>query len=298
MPWRSAAFGGAAWLALAGVWAVGALGLIELLFLLAPLVTVPLGMALIAGDRPTAFLRTARTVQPWAAAAAAASFFVPAGTWAALLAVPWLGVAALVGLEGLSRCFRGGWARFLDTAAMLFLPVGGAWLFISRSGRTDLVMGFPEPIVLLTAVHFHFTAFVGPILAARAGAASSFCPGSRFLFRLSGPGIVLATPLLAVGFVVSERLKLAAVLVLCASFMGVALLSLRALPRLNGRWPRLLLGISGATVIVGMAFAAIFELGSYTGAAWLSIPQMARTHGFLNGVGFGVCGLLAWTVDR
>jgi hypothetical protein len=170
---------------------------------------------------------------------------------------------------------------------MLFPLVGGIHLVSSRLGHP--LAGFPEPIVLLTAIHFHYTAFAAPILASLAG---------RTLGPVAGLGLVGGTPLLAAGFLFSPKLKAAAVgvLVLCVS--GLALAQFAALPRLTRRGGRLLLGLSSISVIAGMILAAIYEHGFYTGRSWLSIPQMAWSHGILNGVGFSLGGLLAWNIER
>ncbi len=293
---RSAAAGAVAWL---GVAALGRPGLIESLFLLAPLIAVPLALRLIACDSPSLALRAAMALQPGAAGLAAASFFLPAGPAAAGVAAPWALVTALLGLTGLlrlPRVFREDFGSFLGTAAMLLVPVGGAWLVASRAGRP--LGGFPEPIVLLTAVHFHFTAFAGPILTAAAGRAAATKPIMRAVFRGAGLGMVFGTPLLAAGFVFSPVLKLVSALALVVAFTGTALLQLRAIPAVEGRLPRALLAVSAACVVAGMALEAVYEIGFFTGRAWISIPEMARTHGILNGLGFVLGGLLAWTLDE
>jgi hypothetical protein len=46
-----------------------------------------------------------------------------------------------------------------------------------------------------------------------------------------------------------------------------------------------------------MALSAVYALGEFLRTGWLSIPEMARTHGLLNALGFVLCGLLAWTPE-
>jgi len=82
------------------------------------------------------------------------------------------------------------------------------------------------------------------------------------------------------------------------SVIGVALAQFGALTRLRRPPARLLLAISSLCVIAGMVLAAIYEHGFYTGRSWLSISQMAWSHGLLNGVGFSLGGLVAWKIDR
>ena len=283
---RSAMAGAVAWAVVA---AVAPIGLIEKLFLLAPLVAVPLAFALL---EPAPWMSA--ILQPVAAASATASFFVPPGTVAAGLAAPWAILTGVAALEGLTRVRTWSLEEVVTTLSLLLLPVGGGWLVATRAGLAP--MGFGEPIALLTAVHFHFTAFLAPALAVLAGRDTR--GADRTLFRASALGILGGTPLLAVGFLVSPLLKLAAVVLLIAALAGVAVLQLRALPRLKGRMSKLLLALSSAAVVAGMLLAAAYEIGVFTGRGWLSIPEVARSHGPLNGLGFAVAGLMAWTLER
>lgn len=279
---RSALLGALVWGVVA---ATAPFGLLEKLFLLAPLVAIPLGFALL--DPPPWM---SAVLQPFAAAAATASFYVAPGYTAAGLAVPWAILTGVAALDALLRLRDFKVETLVRTGAFLLLPVGGGWLLATRAGFAPL--GFPEPIVLLTAVHFHFTAFLAPLLAIQAR------EGSRPLFLIAGPGILLGTPLLAVGFVVSPALKLAAVGFLVLVLAALALLQLLAARRMSQPLPRALLGLSSLSLLGGMSIALVYEAGFYSGAAWLSIPQVARSHGPLNGLGFAVAGLVAWNLRK
>jgi len=260
------------------------LGLLEGLFLLAVWAIVPLGLPFLP-DSPV--LRVARRVWPIAALCATASFFLPKGMGAAALALPWLAFNGLVALGGLLRLkdsFHGGLPSLFLLAAMMFPPIGGVHLVSSRLGHP--LAGFPEPIILLTAIHFHYTAFAAPILAGLAARSGGI------LARAGGIGLVGGTPLLAMGFLFSPHLKIAAVGVLCVGVIPLAAAQL-AVP-MPSRRAKALRVVSSLAVIAGMVLAAVYEHGFYTGRTWISIPMMARTHGLLNGIGFSLCGLLAW----
>lgn len=278
---RSALLGAAAWAVVA---AVAPIGLLEKLFLLAPLVLLPLAFALL---EPAPWM--VGVLQPLAAAAATASFLVAPGFTAAGLATPWAVLTGVAALEGLLRLRSFAREELVLTLALFLLPVGGFWLVATRAGFAP--MDFPEPIVLLTAVHFHFTVFLAPLLAVLAGR-------GRPLFLLAGPGLLAGTVLLAVGFVVSPTLKLAAVGLLVLAATAVAVLQWRAAGGLANRTARLLLRVSALSLLAGTALAGAYEVGVHTGAAWLSIPAMVRTHGPLNGLGFAALGLVAWTLER
>jgi hypothetical protein len=263
-------------------------GLVELLFLLAIWGIVPLGLAFLPESPPLGF---AKKLRPAAAALATVSFLLPKGLLAAGLALPWLGLNGLVALGGLfalRSSLAGGVPGLLLLAAMFFPPVGGVNLVASRLGYA--LGGFPEPIVLLAAIHFHYTGFAAPLLASLSGRSG--------LARSSGLGLVGGTPLLAAGFIFSPVLKAVGVGVLCASVVGLAAAQLTQVPLLPDRRDRILLAASSLAAISGMILAGIYEHGFYTGRSWISIPTMAWSHGVLNGVGFSLLGLVAWTRAR
>src|SRR5207248_112668 len=81
-------------------------------------------------------------------------------------------------------------------AALVLLPVGGGWLICSRAGVQP--GGFGEPIVSLTAAHFHYAGFGALTLAGLAGRRlPPDRPVVRLLYRLAVAGIIVAIPLVA-----------------------------------------------------------------------------------------------------
>jgi len=142
----SAAFGLFEWGVLAVATGTGvprpALGAIELLFLLAPLVAVPLAM-IVAGpassspDESRLFGAAARW-QPFAAALAVVSFRIEPGRAAGLLTVPWLAFAAMTALTSLGAS-PGGAVRevrsaFLAPGAFVRRAAGDAPALCARVG--------------------------------------------------------------------------------------------------------------------------------------------------------------------
>jgi hypothetical protein len=286
---RSAGIGFIAWLALwlPIVFAARAPGLIDRLFLLAPLAIVPLGMRL---QR----LPLAITVaQPICAALVVVSFLSRTGIAAALLAVPWLLLGAECGLIGLLR-LRWGGLQHVDGlclhAALVYWPVGCLWLVISRLGMNPL--GFSDDIVLLTAVHFHYAGFGALTMLGMTG---RFAKG--MLYGATAWGAITGIPFLALGITFSPSLECAAALLLASSLVSAAgLTAFVVLPRVANRAARVMLAISAASVVAAMLFAGIYALGKYNGRDWLDIPEMAAMHGVINGLGFSLCGLVGWNL--
>ena len=286
---------------------VAPIGAIELMFLFAPLVIVPLGMELarvIGNDTPP--LRFARRVQPVAAALAIAALWLPPGRRAACLACAWMivclsmTVGALVDLSSLAKPQPNGGIgpagqRVIVAIAQLDLAVGGAWFVASRLGLRP--MGIQEPIGLLTAVHFHFAGFATAMIAAallRFAQPRGEQPWLHWLVA-----VVVGMPLVvAAGFVISPWLKMGAGIVFSVSVAGLAVVLRSCAKRLELRTARVLFHVASASVFAGMVLSSAYAIADFRGSDVLPIPQMARTHGILNAVGFCLPALLGWLVEN
>lgn len=298
----AAVWAGIAVLARMGIARVGA---IELLFLFAPLVIVPLGMELsrmIVGS--DALHDTARRLQPLGAALAVVAIWMPPGRRAGVYALGWLLVCLLMAGSGAIGLARAAWSdagkdarttSIVTGIARIDLAAGGAWLVASRLRMRP--MGIQEPIGLLTAVHFHFAGFA----TATIGAATL-----RFADR-SGPSpwlrrlvlIIAGLPIVvAAGFVISPVLKMAAAVLFSLSVAGLAI-ALRSFgSTAENATARILLQAAAVAIFVGMGFSGAYAVADFIRSDALTIPEMARTHGLLNAVGFCLPGLLGWLVEN
>lgn len=279
------------------------LGPIEVLFLLAPLVHVTLGLRVVRKLQAefSPFGRLAIRVLPIGAVAAALSFWPHTGLPAGFLAAGWFIVCLLLAAEGLMLFFRGGYRSaegICISVGLAYLAVGGVWLVLSRSGATP--MHFAEPIILLTAVHFHFTGFALPVITAATGRAlATRAPRSTLapLFPYVAAGIVSSPAILAGGFVFGYPLwKLLAALFLAATCVVLAALIFSVVPPTDPRSAQILLCVSASSLIIGMVLAGAYVIGDFTQRYWLLIPRMARWHGTANALGFALCGLAGWAL--
>ncbi len=211
--------GAAVWLGMAaGSWTGWPqLGVIEVLFLLAPWIVVPLANSLIpsldASGPLTGWQRASKWIIFAAAALATISFFLPTGTLAAAFAIAWLLVCASLALRGLRRLWRyraQSFSQFCFAIGEAYVIVGGTWLVASRLGLQPV--GFQEPIVLLTAVHFHFAGFLSAVLAGLTYEQLRESCWSKPL-GVALMGVVLGPGLLGLAFLAGPRVKLAAVIV-------------------------------------------------------------------------------------
>jgi hypothetical protein len=287
-------------------WAIGLLmfrpGWAEAMLLLASLVIVPLGLGLVVSsdfrDRSWPWRMAVRLQFP-AALALMGSVTQPAGVVAVLLAVPWLATTGLVALHGLWRLWRGSHATSevcLD-AGLLYLAVGGTWTVIARTGMQPL--GFPDLIILLTAVHFYYAGFALLVLT---GLVARALGGPTA--RAACLGVMMGVPLVAVGITDAQLapdilpprlLELIASLIMAASSILVGLLQLRLAARAGKAAPaRALMATSGLSLLAPMALAGLYALGSFQGTARIDIAAMLRYHGAVNALGFALPGVLSW----
>jgi hypothetical protein len=228
-----------------------------------------------------------------------ASFLFPQGAAAAILALPWFCFGCFLGFWGLMSFIRGGFKSLRAicvTMSFSYLPIGCAWLVASRYGLNP--MDFQEPIVLLTAVHFHFAGFAAPLLTRAAAAAlGKTAVHTQRLFRAVAVGVLAGPGLLAAGFVIGPRLKLAAAMLLVASEIGLAFFFLAALKAMRPRLAQVLVAFSAASVLFAMVFAGVWAIGEFPLQPFVHLAQMAKFHGAANALGFTVCGLLGWTIS-
>jgi hypothetical protein len=199
--------GAAAWAGVAVLARMGIarIGVIELMFLFAPLVIVPLGLELgRVGGFESGVARNlasaAQILQPLGAVLAVGGVCLAPGMRAGIVAAGWMGVCGLMAVGGVVELG----ALILRSAIMRpaagienltgrapvatpALPVPAEVVAVSRLwriagcvGRIDLAvggawlvasrwgwrpMGIQEPIGLLTAVHFHFAGFATAMIA-------------------------------------------------------------------------------------------------------------------------------------
>jgi hypothetical protein len=308
-PQMCAVFGAVIWAGVAVLARIGVapIGAIELMFLFAPLVIVPLGIELgrvMGSDTP--LTRFARRIQPLAAALAVAALWLPPGRPAGALACVWMVVclsmtiAAIIDLSSLAksqpeRSTRSTMQRITVAVAQLDLVVGGAWLVASRLGLRP--MGIQEPIGLLTAVHFHYAGFATAMIAAAMLQFAAQHQEYRWLRWLVA--VVIGMPLIvALGFVISPQLKLGAAAVFSVAVAGLAVVLRSCAKRLDSRTARVLLYVASASVFAGMVLSTAYAVADFRGSVVLPIPQMARTHGILNAVGFCLPAVLGWLVEN
>jgi len=272
-------------------WAISAI----LLFM--PLVLIRLGFAFLIPHGPVVRYRLWYTVsyaQLPAAVFLALSFTSAAGTNSMLLAVPWLlftlALAALA-IDRIVHRPRPNIEEFGRLTAMLFLPIGAGWAVCSRAGWQPL--HFPATIVLLTAVHFHYTGFAIPLMA---GELVRYRPSQVNRWLLIA--VLLGVPAVALGITTTQlggprEIELLAALLMAVTGISLGIGNLRVAFR-RRQLAGALLAISGMSLIVALGWSIIYATGPYGLIARLDVPFMVHWHGVINAAGAILCGLFGW----
>ncbi len=230
---------------------------------------------------------------PAAAVLAVVADWLPIGALAGVLALPYLLVTGLrTGLSVL-RALRRGFTNPEEVAvdaSSAFLSHAAFWYVAARLGAHPL--GVPDPIVLLSAVHFTnagFTALFSCGLLGRFLAREGQIAASRALL-LTCAGGIFGPLLTATGIAYAlHSVEISGALFMESGYfvMGFVLL-FAAAPRVPAGPARGLLVVSGAGLLVGMALALC-----YTFRVW-GIPEMIPRHGSVMALLFCVSGLLGW----
>jgi hypothetical protein len=227
----------------------------------------------------------------------AVAFWLPPGRTAATLSALWFLQCVFL----TARRFLD-WRREERTAeSMIFniayadLVLGAAWLVVSCAGFRP--MGFQEPMILLTAVHFHFSGFATALIATATlrefETRELSMPGLQTLIWL----IVLLPFALAAGFVFSPSLRYVAATMLSACVTALVLI----LWWMAGTWQskpaKIYLRMGASAALAAFSLAGAYAFSEYFKKDGITIPGMANSHGVLNGLGFVLPTLLAWLME-
>jgi hypothetical protein len=274
-------------------------GVLEGLWLLAPLVVVPMGLALLRPPRELVreFGLARRLALPTALLVVGGILAEP-GAVAALLAAPWVAVTVLalwVGLRWLAIAPSMRAKIVVPVAGLVFLAASAAALVawqgqLRPAGSSDITMA-------LVAVHAAFAGFGVAVAADRTRAAATRRRG-RSTAGAAGLASVAAAAVLLAGFLSDDRtIGLLGSVLLAASLLVLALVTLvYALRRERAAGASALLVVSSGSLLFALALAVQYAFARWNDSYTLSISRMLELHGTVSGLGFVVGALLGWTL--
>ncbi|RIW38417.1 hypothetical protein D3H55_02450 [Bacillus salacetis] len=212
----------------------------------------------------------------------------------ASLYIVWCVFALGLGAAAAKRILERGVNIIEETAidtAYLYLSLGSIWLL--AYGMQVEVMGFSGIIVLLTAIHFHYSAFSIPLFAGLLKRKSATRQKLHNLVLL----ITIVSPMtIALGITYWNVLEFAAVSIYMASIILYGYLIFTSEWRtLAGR---ILISLSAGILLVTIVFSIIYSFGSVSGNNTLSITEMIFLHGIANALGVSLLGLIGWNIEN
>ncbi|WP_227938835.1 YndJ family protein [Alkalihalobacillus deserti] len=274
---------------------------IERLLLFAMLVILPLTLYLTeTKDRKGNYFKTyllSVYLYPVAALLAFISFFFPIGITAGILSIAWLLWTSLVFLYGLFRLLARG-IYFIEEISidigLMYLVLGGVWFSIFQFGFD--VMEFGSIIILLTAIHFHFSAFITPIFVGLLGRVLRHCDGHlHIIYRIIAIGVMVSSLGIAIGITFSRLIEFIFVVVFVICLWAYAYFTIVTIRKdLLNKFAYVLLVFSSGTLVFTMVLAFYYGLGRLLHIELISIPDMVWLHGIGNAFGFVFLGVIGW----
>ena len=275
--------------------------LIEKVLMIAILVLIPISLRFIGEHNNKGKLPKLYSIviysQPLASIVALLSYSPRLHVYSGSFAIIWLFYCVLLATHGLYRYFRHGNTRIEELAidfASFFVVIGGIWFVAARVDYK--LFQFTEPFLTLTAIHFHYTAFLALTLI---GLVSRLIPDEQFQiienrFKLIIWGIIISIPLVAAGITFSPLLELTATIFLAILLFTYSITILLKVNRLIiPNYSKVFLVISSLSLWVSMPLAILYSFNIYNSKFNISTTTMVLFHGITNSVGFVMFGYLA-----
>ncbi|MBD8071461.1 YndJ family protein [Bacillus sp. PS06] len=214
---------------------------------------------------------------------------IPSSTWQVILALIYLMFTLFVAFHGLKRFLKRGftnWAEISIDVGMMYLLMGGGWFFAYSAG---IDTGFSPLITWLTAIHFHYSAFLLPIFVGFLGRIHHSAG-----YRLVVPMILSAPMLVAIGITFWPLLEFLSVILYIISIYTVIVLVCKThfYTKLQGVLVRLSFCSLGVTIL----FSLLYATNSAFGVMGVTIDFMLMFHGVFNCLIFGMIGVLGWMI--
>ncbi|SFP86187.1 YndJ family protein [Salibacterium halotolerans] len=237
----------------------------------------------------------------WFAAAwsGALSMMLDTEVSAALLAAVWFLFTGYTAWKGLIRWMARGMAPLEETAVdagLVYSVVGGVWFVLSRAGSASW-LPYTDVIVDLTAVHFHYAAFLLPVLTGALGRYHFryHASGSRFSYRVLTAGVLSGPVLTAVAVDQGPPLEAVLVGIYVVFLYWFAAWSMKEsffMPLLS----KITITVSSLVLLGTMTLSILYSTGRAIGYQIIGIAEMIPWHGAWNAFAFSTIALIGWAV--
>lgn len=268
--------------------------LVEAVLLLSVLVFVPIAYWLIYTTKrdgsPLLFHRSIVQCFPMAAGSAVITFLFDI----AWLALVWWLYGILLALFAIVKCLERGCRPLHELAidsGFMYLSIGGFWVYASVAQLE--IMNFSQEIVLLTAVHFHYSSFIIPIVA---GLLGRLYVRNRSIFNTMLIIIIVSPLTVAVGITYSRVIEWLAV---CLYFISLYMYGYFVLTTaFRNRLAKGFVVVSALILLVTISFSLIYAYGRLQHSFTISIETMVWIHGVTNAFGVVLGALIGWSLEK
>lgn len=203
-----------------------------------------------------------------------------AGAIIYLLATCW------IAWKGADRFLQRGFtntAELMIDIGLVYIAVGGMW-FLAYIGKFDT--GFSEMTTWLTAIHFHYSAFMLCISVGLIGRIRM-----TRLYKIVALIIATGPVTVAIGITFSYTIEIISVSLYVLAIYALTFYTFRLkFPFAQAIAAR----IPFVTLCLTILASFLYAYGNFTGNAVLTIPDMLSFHGFLNCLLFGAFTVIGW----
>ncbi|CAM3955287.1 YndJ family protein [Alkalicoccus chagannorensis] len=176
---------------------------------------------------------------------------------------------------------------------LIFLGVGGFWLVLSEGG-IDRLLPYDEVTMQLTAVHYHYSAAVIPILTGAFGRLLvTVRQDTGRAYRLLAIGTACGSPLIALGVIQGPPLELVYVGIYSILLYWLCIWWLVFIPNMTAR-VRICILLASASLMISMGVSVLYAWGATFGNPLVNLADMFFWHGAVNALGFSLFGVLGW----
>ena len=193
-----------------------------------------------------------------------------------------------VAWHGIERFLKRGFvntAEIMIDIGFIYIVMGGLW-FLAFHLHIDT--GFSPIITWLTAIHFHYSAF---LLCITVGLIGRMYMTQFYRFCCM---VIAAGPMLvAIGITFSRMIEIIAVSLYVIAIFSICYFTMKwPLPRLQHYFIR----FAFFTLCFTIVWSLLYAFSNLTGTMLVGIPDMLQFHGLFNCLGFGIAIVLAWSL--
>nr|WP_257215525.1 YndJ family protein [Bacillus pumilus] len=212
----------------------------------------------------------------------------------AWLAAGWLLYTMVLALFGFTRLLKRGifpLHELMIDGAFIYIALGGLWFWMYTADIQ--VMTFSPLIILLTAIHFHYSAFFIPLFYGLLGRQRK---KETILYKLAGWVILLSPVMIAVGISFSRLFDTFSVILYVIALYVYGILCMKT--EFRSILAKVMVVFSSCMLMGTVVLSLLYSAGMLLHVTYISIDQMIWFHGSINACCVILPGLIGWLIER